>query len=192
MTKTKNAHAMRQHLHRLNRVYVLFLILAVLVGMVNITKADEPEIIVIELVDQSKHIYAPSKRIVAVHEYEWTDEEIDAVASVYWAETGRGDRAYKEKLAITQLIYNRTQYGDPFPADIVGVCKQKGEFNRGHVSDRNRELARLNLNKVKSQAEGYYQGIEMWDSAIYMTREGGTGVLTFQDDQWITVYRVED
>lgn len=192
MTKTKNAHAMVAHLHRLNRVYVLILILTALVGMVNITKADEPEIIVIELVDQSKHIYAPSKQIVAVHEYEWTDEEIDAVASIYWAETGRGDRAYKEKLAITQLIYNRTQYGDPFPADIVGVCKQKGEFNRGHISDRNRELARLNLNKVKSQAEGYYQGIEMWDSAIYMTREGGTGILTFQDDQWITVYRVED
>lgn len=192
MTKTKNAHAMREHLHRLNRVYVLFLILAVLVGMVNITKAEEPEIIVIELVDQSKHIYAPNKTIVATHEYDWDDETIDAVASIYWAETGRGDRAYREKLAITKLLWNRSQYGDPFPDNVLDVCLQRGEFNRGHISDRNRELARLNLNKVKSQAEGYYQGIEMWDSAIYMTREGGTGILTFQDDQWITVYRVED
>lgn len=153
---------------------------------------DEPQIIVIELADQSKHIYAPNKTIVATHEYDWDDETIDAVASIYWAETGRGDRAYKEKLAITQLIWNRTQYGDPFPGTILEVCEQRNEFNHGHISDRNRELARLNLNKVRSQAEGYYQGIEMWDSCIYMTREGGTGILTFQDDQWVTCYRVED
>ena len=153
---------------------------------------DEPcDIIVIDLVDQNGHIYAPNKQIVACHEYDWTDEEIDAVASIYWAETGRGEVAHREKLYITQLIWNRAHYGDPFPSDIVGVCKQRGEFNRGRVSDKNREIARLNLNKVRSQAEGYYQGIEMWDSAIYMTREGGSGILTFQDDQWVTVWRVD-
>ena len=153
---------------------------------------DEPcDIIVIDLVDQNGHIYAPNKQIVACHEYEWDQETIDAVASIYWAETGKGERAYREKLAITQLIWNRSQYGPPFPDTILGVCKQRGEFNRGHVSDANRELARLNLNKVRSQAEGYYQGIEMWDSAIFMTREGGSGVLTFQDDQWVTVWRVD-
>lgn len=165
------------------------LLLAPAVTMADID--DEPQIVVLELADQSRHIYAPSKQIVATHEYDWDDETIDAVASIFWAETGRGDRAYKEKLAITQLIWNRTQYGDPFPGTIREVCEQRNEFNHGRISDRNRELARLNLNKVRSQAEGYYQGIEMWDSCIYMTREGGTGILTFQDDQWVTCYRVE-
>ena len=169
----------------------LAFLIALLLLPCPVMAAEDPEIIVIDLVDQNGHIYAPSKQIVACHQYEWTDEEIDAVAAIYWAETGRGEKANREKLYITQLIYNRTQYGDPFPADIVGVCKQKGEFNRGRVSDRNRELARLNLNKVKSQAEGFYQGIEMWTSAIYMAREGGTGILTFLDDCWVPVFRVE-
>lgn len=154
---------------------------------------DEPQIVVLELVEEvPKKVYAPKKEIEPMVEYEWTDDEIDALASVFWAETGKNDSvAYKEKLAITQLVWNRAHYGDPFPSEIEDVCKQRGEFNRGRVSDRNRELARLFLNKVRSQAEGHYQGIDMWSSAIYMTREGGSGVLTFQDDAWVTVYRVE-
>ena len=112
---------------------------------------------------------------------------------VYWAETGaNGPRTAQEKLMITQLVWNRSQYGSPFPSDLTAVCKQRGEFNHGRVSDRNREAARANLDKVRSQAEGRYQGIDPnMTMAAYMTREGGSGILTFQDDQWVTIYRVE-
>ena len=154
---------------------------------------DEPvDIVVLEIVEPTqKKVYAPSKQIVAMREYDWDDKTIDAVASIYWAETGRGATAAKEKLYITQLIWNRSRYGYPFPDNVYDVCMQRGEFNRGKVSDRNRELARINLNKVRSQSEGYYQGLDMWSSAIYMFREGGTGILTFLDDQLVPIYRIE-
>lgn len=154
--------------------------------------AEEPEIIVIEVEHQVLTI-PPKMPIQPLQTYEWDDDLIDAVASIYWAETGANStRTAQEKLAITQLIWNRSQYGSPFPEDLLKVCKQRGEFNHGRISDRNRTAARDNLNRVRSQAEGYYQGIDSaLMMAIYMTREPGSGVLTFQDSHWVTVYRVE-
>jgi len=133
------------------------------------------------------------RKIQPLREYEWDSELIDVLAQIYWAETGaNGPRTAMEKLAITQLVWNRAHYGSPFPSDLLEVCKQKGEFNRGRISDRNRQTARDNLNKVRSQAEGFWQGIDVnLTDAIYMTREGGSGILTFQDDVWVTIYRVE-
>lgn len=153
------------------------------------TLAEDAQIFVIEPVG-----YQPPKpvqvAIMPVTEYDWSDADIDALASVYWAETGaNGPRTTREKLAITQLVWNRTQYGSPFPATVAEVCKQRGEFNRGRISDRNRQIARANLNKVRSQAEGSFQGLDDM-TGIYMTRENG--VLTFQDSSWQTVYKVED
>ena len=124
-----------------------------------------------------------------VQEYEWSDADIDALASVYWAETGaNSEKVTREKLAITQLVWNRVTHGSPFPATVCEVCKQRSEFNRGKISDRNRAIARANLNKVRSQAEGIYQGLDQMDG-LYMTRENG--ILTFQDLTWTTVYKVE-
>ena len=133
------------------------------------------------------------RKIQPLQTYEWDSDLIDAVASIYWAETGaNGPRTAVEKLCITQLIWNRAHYGNPFPSDLLAVCKQRGEFNRGRISDRNRQAARDNLNKVRSQAEGFWQGIDVnMTDAIYMTREGGSGILTFQDTAWVTIYRVE-
>lgn len=152
------------------------------------TIAEDPQVIVIEPVG-----YEPPKSVqvavMPVHEYEWSDADIDALASVYWAETGaNSDKVTREKLAITQLIWNRVTHGSPFPGSVAEVCKQRGEFNRGKISDRNRAIARANLNKVRSQADGIYQGLDQMDG-LYMTRENG--VLTFQDATWTTVYRVE-
>ena len=155
---------------------------------------DEPVAIVyIEPVEHQVIYDPPTPKLSPVQEYEWDTEAIDAVASVYWAETGaNGPRTSQEKLMITQLIWNRSQYGSPFPSDLVAVCKQKGEFNRGKISDRNRVIARENLNKVRSQADGFYQGLPTaMTLAIYMTRECGSGILTFQDVNWVTIYRVE-
>ena len=152
------------------------------------TLAEDPQVIVIEPVG-----YEPPKpvqvAVMPVQEYEWSDADIDALASVYWAETGaNSDKTTREKLAITQLVWNRVTHGSPFPATVCEVCKQRGEFNRGKISDRNRVIARTNLNKVRSQADGIYQGLDQMDG-LYMTRENG--VLTFQDATWTTVYKVE-
>lgn len=149
-------------------------------------------IIVIEPVERQV-LVVPERKIAPLQSYDWSDEDIDALASVYWAETGaNGPRTALEKLYITQLVWNRSQHGSPFPTTIAEVCKQRGEFNRGRISDRNRRTARENLNKVRSQAEGFYQGIDPnAELAIYMTREGGSGILTFQDESWVTIYRVE-
>ena len=154
--------------------------------------ADDVQIVYVEV--EKQIVSEPVKMPVQpLHEYEWDQELIDEIASIYWAETGANNsRTAQEKLAITQLIYNRSVYGKPFPDDLLGVCKQNGEFNHGRISDRNRRIARENLNKVKSQADGFYQGIDPnLTMAIYMTREGGSGILTFQDSSWVTVWRVE-
>ena len=155
-------------------------------------RAEEPQIIYVEI---EKQVLAdpPRMPIQPAWKYDWPDELIDQLASIYWAETGANSPiTAQEKLMITQLIWNRSQYGNPFPSDLTEVCKQKNEFNHGKISDRNREAARINLDKVRSQAEGRYQGIPVaMLTPIYMTREGGSGVLTFQDDIWVTCYRVE-
>ena len=166
---------------------------ALAIGMTTLpAKAEEVQIIYVEV---EKQVIAdpPKMPIQPAWKYDWPDELIDQLASIYWAETGaNGPTTFREKLAITQLIWNRAEYGSPFPSDLTEVCKQKNEFNHGKVSDRNREQARANLDMVRSQAEGRYQGIDPnLTMAIYMTREGGTGILTFQDSQWVTVYRVE-
>lgn len=153
---------------------------------------DEVQIVYIECV-QPEETPAPKYPVQQTYKYDWPDELIDQLASIYWAETGaNGPRTAQEKLMITQCIWNRAHYGGPFPSDLIEVCKQKGEWNHGKISDRNRQAARDNLDKVRSQAEGSWQGIDVnMAMAIYMTREGGSGILTFQDSNWVTIYRVE-
>jgi len=156
--------------------------------------AEEPDVQIVYIEVEKQVITDPPRMpIQPAWRYDWPDELIDQLASIYWAETGaNGPRTAQEKLYITQCIWNRAHYGNPFPDDLTEVCRQKGEWNHGRISDRNREAARANLDKVRSQAEGRYQGIDPnAEMAIYMTREGGSGILTFQDDKWVTVIRVE-
>ena len=120
--------------------------------------------------------------------YDWTDEEIKEVAKVLYAETGKGD-TYREKMAICCLILNRVRYGHPFAEDIVGVCKQKGEFNRGKVTDRNKAIARECLDLYNSQLHGNLQKIQFPYDAVYMGRVNG--VLTFYNIDKQFVYEVE-
>ncbi len=109
--------------------------------------------------------------------YEWSSAEIDALASVYWAECNTD----AEKLAVTQLILNRASYGPPFKSGIVGAVHQKGEFNRGRISDRNRENARANLDRCMNGL------CSVPASAVYMSRSGRT--LVFYDIGWNEVWR---
>lgn len=109
--------------------------------------------------------------------YEWSSAEIDALASVYWAECNTDP----EKLAVTQLILNRASFGAPFKSGIVGAIHQKGEFNRGRISDRNRENARANLDRCMNGL------CPVPASAVYMSRSGRT--LVFYDIGWNEVWR---
>lgn len=174
---------------------ILILCAAMVLMFATPAVAEEETVQVIYIEPVERIAYVPvEKKVQPLQEYEWDSDLIDVLAQIYWAETGANSpRTAQEKLMITQLIWNRAHYGNPFPSDMVAVCKQKGEFNRGRISDRNRQAAKDNLNRVRSQAEGYWQGIDVnMTDAIYMTREGGSGVLTFQDSSWVTIYRVEN
>lgn len=147
----------------------------------------QPEIIMIETVDPEP-IIAQKYVCSEVTEYDWAEDDLKAVAQVLWAETGKGQsgKISKEKECICWLILNRTRYGDPFPATIKEVCKQKGEFNRGHYSDKNVSIARAALNAYQSQLDGNIQNILFPQTAIYMSRVQGT--LCFYDSGWNKVY----
>ena len=124
-------------------------------------------------------------------EYDWAEEDLRQLASVFWAETGANSATTnREKMAIARLVWNRAHYGAPFPSTIAEVCKQRGEFNRGHISDRNVQYAEFCLNKIRTQdEEGEYQGIQVPRSALYMARDGEGGPLVLYDSSWVIVWR---
>lgn len=165
-------------------------LLLLLLAPVAVKAEQEPEIILIGVVAPTP-TEAPKMPVQPMQTYDWDKRLIDALASIYWAETGSNSPiTSQEKLMITQLVWNRSQHGSPFPEDLLEVCRQRNEFNKGKISDRNRDTAKENLNKVRSQAEGYYQGIpgEM-TKALYMGRTNG--VLTFYDSDWMKVFEVK-
>ena len=174
--------------HYLSALVTLFLFL----GLAPNVKADyddaPPEIFVIELIDQPE-IEAP-KFTPTPQVYEWESKVIDSLAEIFWAETGKGMRADTEKFLITQLIFNRLRYGAPFADTLYGIMEQKHEFNHGKISDKNREKARDYLNLCQSQQDGYFQGLALPNSAIYMGRNV-YGELQFYDENWNIVYKVD-
>lgn len=148
---------------------------------------DEPvQMVCLELVEHPQP-EAPRYAYREPSHYTWTDDEINQVAKILWAETGKGN-TYREKEAICALILNRTRHGDPFPSDIVSVCRQHGEFNRGKTSNKNREIARECLDRYQSHLDGNFQDIQIPQSAVYMGRVNGT--LTLYDINWNKVYEV--
>ena len=146
--------------------------------------AEETPIVYIELATTPTPAKAEKFHFTANH-YEWDDKTLDAVASIYWAETGYGGVAAKQKLALTQLIWNRVEYykthGDKYAGTIYEVCRQKGEFNRGKVSDKNKKLAQDYLDMVRSQSEGVYCGITVPRDALKMAWDEQTREMYFLD-----------
>ena len=135
----------------------------------------------------------PKKYAYTVNHYDWDAKTIDDVASIYWGETGYGAAAAKQKLALTQLVWNRVvyyeTYGDRFAGTISEVIRQRGEFNRGKVSDKNRKLAQDYLDMVRSQAEGSYCGISVPASALKRAWDERTGEMYFIDLSGNEVWR---
>lgn len=160
----------------MKRFLKIMVVAAILSGWTGAAKA-EPETVMFWPVPTATPAPAPTMPPRPYIVYEWSEAEIDSLASVYWAECNTD----AEKLAVTKLIMNRASYGPPFKAGIVAVIYQKGEFNRGRISDRNRENARDNLNRVMNGL------CTVPDSAVYMSRKGRT--LVFYDISWNEVFR---
>lgn len=144
------------------------------------TAAPEPQSVMLWPVPTSTPTAAPALPTPTPRPYvtyEWTAAEIDGLASVYWAECNTD----AEKLAVTKLILNRASFGPPFKSGIVGAVYQKGEFNRGRISDRNRTNAQENLDRCMNGL------CSVPDTAVYMARRGRTLVL--YDFNWNEVWR---
>ncbi len=175
-----------------NKCIATLLISVLLLGLVGKSFADEPAppptIIIVSVAptptpDPLPAPTTPSPAPLAYREYIWPQSTLDAVAAIYWAECNTAE----EKLAVTQLLANRAAHGAPFADTIEGCAMQGREFNRGRVSNRNRDLAEVNLNKVQTQATGEYAGITVPASAVYMRRENG--VLVMLDFEMQEVWR---
>lgn len=170
---------------------------AMAIGGVCASKADvddETQIVCLEIVPTPVPQY--QQYTFVPNHYDWDSKTIDAVASIYWAETGYGSAAAAQKLALTQLIWNRVEYyneyGDKYAGTIYEVCRQKGEFNRGKVSDKNRNLAIENLDMVRSQAEGTYCGITVPRDAVKMAWDESTGEMYFLNVSNKEVWRCKE
>lgn len=171
----------------MKRILLALVALFLFLGATPVMADDEPvEIVVIELVEPT---YEKAQKYISTPKiYDWDSKVVDSLAEIFWAETGRGQYADTEKLLITQLIFNRLRYGSPFADTLYGVMNQKGEFNHGKISDKNRQKAIDYLNLCQSQYDGYFQGLALPTSAIYMGRIGSD--LIFYDDCWNAVYQI--
>ena len=109
---------------------------------------------------------------------EWSEAEIDGLAGIFWASCN----SEREKRAYTCIVWNRAHHGDPFPRDLVGVIHQRGEFQRGRVSDRNRALARECLDACAA-GRCYVPA-----SAVYIAKDGGE--LRLYDIHWNLVMTI--
>lgn len=165
------------------------LLIAVLAAITGIVKAradetDETPIVYIELAPTPAPERAKQYSCIPNH-YDWDEKTIDDMASIYWGETGYGAVAAKQKLALTQLVWNRVvyyqTYGDRFAGTISDVIRQRGEFNRGKVSDKNRKLAQDYLDMVRSQSEGVFCGITVPTDAYKRAWDEQTGEMYFID-----------
>lgn len=114
-----------------------------------------------------------------VPKQEWSEAEIDGLASIYWAECNND----RQRKVYTAVVWNRSRYGSPFPVGLVAVMYQKGEFNHGRVSDRNRQKAQEYLDQMAAGFSTIPQ------SAVYISREGDT--MRLYDANWSLVMVVK-
>lgn len=121
----------------------------------------------------------PEPQPVNYSEYEWTQDDIDTVAQVYW----QWCNTSREKADITMLIMNRVMdTSGLFRNNVEDVVTQSGEFNisTARCSNRNRDLARANLNRCMTEYLIGGAGVNVPCTALYADRVDG--VLTFYDD----------
>lgn len=148
-------------------------IAAVVLGAILYARADAPEEVYLDIVPTP--VPAPIIYPWTVEKQNWTEAEIDGLASIYWAECNTDI----QRKAYTAVIWNRARYGSPFPSGLVAVMYQRGEFNHGRVSDRNRDKAREYLDQCCAGV------LTIPQSAVYISREGKT--MRLYDINWTLV-----
>ena len=133
-------------------------------------RADAPEEVFLDIVPTPAP--APIQYPWTVERQEWSESEIDGLASIYWAECNTDT----QRKVYTAVIWNRARHGAPFPVGLTAVMYQRGEFNHGRVSNRNREKAQEYLDQCAAGV------LTIPDSAVYISREGQT--MRLYDIQW--------
>ena len=156
----------------------LFLVTGLLYTLLCPGRADRPESVYFPLAETPRPTPVIAEQAKAPAR-EWSEAEVDGLASIFWASCNTD----REKAAYACIVWNRANHGDPFPRDLVGVIHQKGEFQRGRVSDRNRALARDCLDRCAAGA------CNIPASAVYIAREGG--VLKLYDINWKLVLTIK-
>ena len=171
-----------------------------LVSYAEESETQQGEIVVISVVETPTPEPAPAPPATPepvqrnYHEYPWTQDDIDTTAQVYWVWCNTS----QEKADMTALIVNRVMSGltkndgsRMFPENVENVVTQSGEFGiaTARCSDKNRELAVVNLNRCMTEWLMGNAGVRVPRSAIYADRVNG--VLVMYDKDWNEVWRVE-
>ena len=156
----------------------MFVVAGLLYTILYPGRADQPESVYFPLAETP----IPAPVIVELAKapaLEWSEAEVDGLASIFWASCN----TEREKRAYACVVWNRAHHGAPFPSDLVGVIHQRGEFNRGRVSDRNRALARECLDKCAAGQTCVPA------SAVYIAKDGGE--LRLYDINWNLVLTIK-
>lgn len=158
----------------------------------------EPEVVVISVVSTPEPtppaatppiIPATPEPVINYQEFPWSQDDIDTTAQLYWQMCNTS----AEKANVTMLIINRIMdTSGKFPGTTAeDILTQSGEFeiSKARCSDRNRNLARANLNRCMSEWVLGNAGVNVPRTALYVDRVNG--VLTMYDASWNIVWECE-
>ena len=121
-------------------------------------------------------------------EHSISQKAIDEMASIFWQNCNTD----LEKQCYAAVAVNRVLHGNPFNDTLEEVLSAKGEFEHGHISDRNREKAKRFLNFALTQyVDDLYAGLQVPSSAVYVSRDDSSNKLVFYDINWKEVYRLK-
>lgn len=147
-----------------------------------------PQVVDIKMVVTPTPMPPVDTREIHYIEHSISKKAIDEMASIFWADCNSDI----EKQYIAAVVVNRMLHGDPFDDTLEEVLSAKGEFNHGHISDRNRDKAKRYLNFALTQyVDGEYAGFYLPSTAVYVSRDDSSNKLVFYDITWKEVYRLK-
>lgn len=174
---------------------LLFLALAAVATVSATAKADDgqdhlptatPQVVDIKIIVTP----TPPPPVLERHyiEHDISQEAIDEMASIFWADCNTDE----EKMCFAAVAVNRWLHGVPFGNTLEDVLSAKGEFNHGHISDRNREKAKRYLNMALTQyVDDLYAGIKVPRGAVYVSRDDSSNKLVFRNINWQEIFRLK-
>ena len=170
---------------------LLMIVFCIMLAAFPAVAVADGEVVVITVVDTPSPSSlpappTPTPKAYNYGEYEWSQGDIDTLAQGYW----QWCNTTKEKADFTMVVVNRVMdSSDMFRNTVENVMTQSGEFNisTARCSDRNRELARENLNRCMTEWMVGDAGVRVPKTAIYVDRV--SGVLTMYDAKWNVVWR---